>query len=125
MLRKNLFSYPIAMISDVVPSAPRGFSVMTIENSSSTLLASWMEPEMINGILLSYTVRCVSTGDLVGEMHNFTISNTFSNTELGGLTPYTDYSCTISATTGAGEGNSSDAQTARTDEDGMKIYIIW
>ena len=39
---------------------------------------------------------------------------------LEGLTPFTRYTCTISASTGAGEGDSSGPQTATTDEDGIK-----
>ena len=37
---------------------------------------------------------------------------------LDGLTPFTMYECTISASTGAGEGASSGPQSATTDEDG-------
>ena len=46
--------------------------------------------------------------------------STFTTT-LEGLTPFTGYTCTIFASTGAGEGNSSDPQTATTDEDSKSI----
>ena len=47
--------------------------------------------------------------------------STFTAT-LEELTPFTGYTCTISASTGAGEGNSSGPQTAITDEDGKNIF---
>ena len=37
---------------------------------------------------------------------------------LENLTPFTNYTCTISAATGVGSGNLSEPQTASTDEDG-------
>jgi hypothetical protein len=46
-----------------------------------------------------------------------TLSATLKN-----LTAFTDYECTISASTGPGEGNSSDSQSASTDEDG-RLYM--
>ena len=112
-----------------VPSPPENFSVSSIIRSPLSLSASWGEPSARNGIIESFTVRCSRLN--AGGSDTTTISTTVVNNgsvfsvTIEGLTPYTDYSCTISATTGAGEGNSSDAQIARTDEDGMKIYIIW
>jgi len=45
-----------------------------------------------------------------------TIGPSNLSTTLTGLQPYTEYTCTVSAVTGAGEGNVSDPQTARTDQ---------
>ena len=50
-----------------------------------------------------------------------TVDESTLTTTLEGLTPFTEYTCTISASTGAGEGNSSAPQTAITDEDSKSI----
>jgi hypothetical protein len=107
--------------NSIVPSAPREFMLLMVEGSSSTLMASWMAPDPTNGIIARYTIRCNQTNpNMMLEPMVVTDVSTFSAT-LRGLTAFTDYECTISASTGAGEGNSSDPQNATTNEAGMFI----
>ena len=111
----------------VVPSAPRNFMLST--RSSRTLSASWAEPDPRNGIISNYTIRCNET-EFGSAITPLTIEgNSVFTATLMGLTPFTEYECTISASTGAGEGNQSDPQTATTDEDGklpqdLRLSII-
>ena len=83
-----------------------------------TLMASWMEPDPTNGIISNYTIRCNnSISNIVWVPQVITNLSALTAT-LDGLTPFTMYECTISASTGAGEGASSGPQSATTDEDG-------
>ena len=88
----------------------------TIPNLPNNLSASWMVPELANGVILDYTINCsTSTGD---EVNSFVVGGMVTDTTLGNLLPYTTYTCTISARTRAGQGGLSGPQTATTDEDG-------
>ena len=86
--------------------------------SSDSLSASWLAPDPANGVLSAYTIRCNVPGAPSVVIDPFTFDNAVSEGNLTGLTPYTEYSCVISATTGAGEGTQSGTSTARTDEAG-------
>ena len=89
-----------------------------VPDSPRTLMASWMEPDPTNGIISNYTIRCNDTiSNFVRVTQVITDVSALSAT-LDGLTPFTMYECTISASTGAGEGASSGPQSATTDEDG-------
>ncbi len=55
-------------------------------------------------------------------MVDFPFDESVLSTFLSDLTPFTEYSCTISASTGAGEGNASILMVAATDEDGKHNY---
>ena len=88
-----------------------------------TLSATWMVPVPANGEISVYTINCTETesGTVVPA---FSVSAPSTSTTLMGLTAYTEYSCVISATTGAGEGNLSGPQTAMTDEDSkLSLYF--
>jgi hypothetical protein len=92
--------------------------LLMVEKSPDTLMASWRAPEPTNGIISNYTIRCLDVGSNV-MIDSFIITDVSTlSTTLGGLTAFTNYECTISASTGAGKGNSSDPQSASTDEDG-------
>ena len=81
-------------------------------------MASWMEPDPTNGIISNYTIRCNnSNSTMTREPQVITDVSALSAT-LDGLMPFTTYECTISASTGAGEGASSGPQSATTDEEG-------
>ena len=91
-----------------------------VDGSSTTLSASWNVPETTNGNISGYTIRCNTTGSYTMFVEQF--ASTFAAI-LEGLTPFTEYTCTISASTGAGEGNSSGPQAATTDEDSETAII--
>ncbi len=85
-----------------------------VPGSPNTLSASWDIPEPTNGIISGYTINCSSSGGMV----DFSFNESVLSTSLSGLTPFTEYSCTISASTGAGEGSASMVTATITDEDG-------
>ena len=107
-------------IFSIAPTAPRNFDIQMIENSSMTLSATWMLPDPTNGVISGYTIDCVAQIPAMTELQ-FTADFPDTSTTLTGLLPYTEYSCTIFATTGAGDGATTGPQVARTDEDG-KIF---
>ena len=89
-----------------------------VENSPQTLMASWMEPAPANGVISNYTIRCTNTISTMARDPQVITDVSALSATLDGLTPFTMYKCTISASTGAGEGASSGPQSATTDEDG-------
>ncbi len=91
-----------------------------MSGSPDTLSASWIIPEPTNGIISGYTINCSSSGGMV----DFSFNESVRTSSLSGLTPFTNYSCTISARTGAGEGTLSTIMTAATDEDGKKCIVL-
>ena len=91
--------------------------LLMVDESSTTLMATWLTPEPANGVISSYTIACNSIEDPV-LMVRFDISAFNTSTLLTGLQPFTEYQCVISASTGAGEGTASAPQTATTDEAG-------
>ncbi len=100
-------------MSLLVPSAPRNFALSMVSGSPNTFSASWNIPEPTNGIISGYTINCNSSISV-------TVTGSTLSASLSGLTPFTTYSCTISASTGAGEGTASNTVTATTDEDGKQ-----
>ncbi len=86
-----------------------------VPGSPNTLSASWRIPDPTNGIISGYTISCSSPS---GMLEPFVFSDSMTTAILENLTPYTVYTCSILATTGAGDGNSSEPQIARTDQDG-------
>ncbi len=91
----------------------------TLPGSPNSLSASWLVPEPANGIISGYTISCSTPSEVLMP---FGIASSLMATSLEGLTAFTNYTCIISATTGAGTGNLSNPQTARTDEDGKSRF---
>ena len=121
---KRAFANKSNMLIDtcsIVLSAPTNFMLTRVDGSSTTLSASWNVPETTNGIISNYTIRCNTTGSDIMMLAPLTVDKSTLTTTLEGLIPFTEYTCTISASTGAGEGDSSGPQTATTDEDGKGI----
>ena len=91
-----------------------------VEGSSTTLNASWLAPNPANGMITGYTIRCsvpsaLEFSGIDGEDNSFILQD---------LMPFTVYQCQITATTSVGEGDPSETQTARTDEDGKLETFI-
>ena len=102
------------------PSAPRD---LTIEPQSSTELAmSWLRPIPTNGIIVQYTLYCRGSDSqhYTDQFQPFSFTEEINGEDnfivVGNLEPFTSYDCSISATTGAGEGERSTVVVARTDE---------
>lgn len=96
--------------------------------SPTQLLVSWDPPIEPNGIILSYKVYCYKSEDgyvADGESPDSTLEALSSANEaiLTGLTPYTYYSCHVTANTSIGEGANSSSIRARTDESSKIIQL--
>ena len=92
---------------------------------------TWTTPDTPNGIILYYTVYCnvdesQGVGGILPPDVVLMVLVTYNSVIVTGLTPYTSYTCYVTARTSAGEGNSSMVVTAQTDESGKyleKMYI--
>ena len=76
-----------------------------------------MEPLKPNGVISSYNVYYLESNtsssiDIFGEV----VPGTSFNATVGGLTPFTEYGCFVSANTSIGEGNNSYVTYQTTDE---------
>ena len=107
-LHTNTYNYVFA-----VPTAPQNFMLEVI--SPRELRASWDSPDPTNGLITNYTIRCSSFNALPFLA---TVMENVTSFILSRLSPFTNYSCNVSASTSAGEGPSSESMTAQTDEDG-------
>ena len=81
-----------------VPGMPRNLAI-TVDGPNS-LTASWLEPAVLNGVLMHYLVNVSTTSGLTNSMTN---STTFT---ADSLTPFTDYTFEVAGVTGAGAGPS-------------------
>ena len=130
----------------VVPSEPREVSISTVYGYPTLLSLSWKPPLTPNGVVTIYTVYCKELPETFdssaygsgepGEIDDVffpEFNATLSLTLLGDvnatlfpdLAPYTNYSCYVSASTSAGEGNFSIGVIARTDESGGSLSMIY
>ena len=130
-------------LSSIVPSEPRSFLVATIPGSPRSLSISWFPPEILNGIVITYTVYCTEEQELDMETSGMgsgfgdspdsdtlipdnstvlivTVAGNETGVTFPNLTPYTVYSCFASASTSAGEGNFTSPTAAQTDESGIE-----
>ena len=110
------------VVSFAVPSEPQ-ITVSRRDNQPNELLVTWTTPDTPNGIILYYTVYCnVDEGQGIGGILPpdvvLMVLGTYNSAIVTGLTPYTLYTCYVTARTSAGEGNSSMVVTIQTDESG-------
>ena len=60
---------------------------------------------LANGVIISYRVRCIPTGDFPSAANvEMMISSASASEEVGGFTPAADYMCFFTASTSAGMG---------------------
>ncbi|XP_066294307.1 tenascin-X-like isoform X1 [Branchiostoma lanceolatum] len=95
-----------------VPGSPIGVEGDPIDSTS--ILVRWQEPPDRNGILLGYYIHFLTVGSN-GEQRGQVPASEDSYV-ITGLKPFTKYFVTISAVTGAGEGERSDGVTVETLE---------
>ena len=127
-------SYCFIVLLFAVPSSPQNFSLSSVPGSPSQLFASWSIPIPRNGIITGYSVYCNISADqsypeqMIGP-NVLTIRSLVNGTTLAaplsGLSPYTQYSCYVTANTSVGEGNPSYISSTRTVEGGMLFVAIW
>ena len=96
-----------------VPSMPLNYQLSAV--SSSVLLGNWTAPSTPNGIVTNYTVYCrkwqnqTYPEQIPSNPLNYTVFIVSSQpfVYLSDLTAFTFYQCYVTASTSAGEGNSS------------------
>ena len=105
------------------PTEPQIFILETIAGSPRQLQANWSAPATTNGVITNYTLRCMfpmrSFTNVAGNVYFTTVTGNVLLFILDDLIPYTNYTCSVSATTGGGEGPATDMMTAQTDEAGL------
>ena len=86
---------------------------MFASSNSHNLTLSWSPPlpSRRNGVIISYRINC-SSGDII---INTTRTSSTSLT-ITGLQPFTNYTCSVSASTIIGDGPAAVVNTT-TDED--------
>ena len=110
---KMLFYWEL--LSYIVPGSPPVNLNITVINSS-TLLLSWSQPSIPNGIIINYTINCTGENK---KNHIVVISTTMIL--VRDLSPYTYYACSVFGHTRVGMGPPiTDVEL--TDED-SKYYI--
>ena len=126
IIRNDLFS---------VPSSPQNFSLSPVAGSPSQLSASWSVPIPRNGIITGYSVYCNTSanqsypeqmiGPNVPTIRSVVNGTTLAAT-LSGFSPYTQYSCYVTANTSVGKGNPSAVFTILTAQSGnlLDCYAI-
>ena len=117
--------YNIVLLVVLESSPPLNFTLQQIEDTSTELLANWTTPTTLNGIISTYTVYCRNSStqmcsEMVPSGDDFVLFDTTNSADteltLTGLIPFTMYDCYVTATTGGGESQPSNNDTARTDE---------
>ena len=120
-----------------VPSQPLGLGLSRIAGNPTDLSVNWMKPTVLNGNITHYTVYCeenymfslgsgnsLSLSPVDMGMENGTVvGGNSTSVVVIGLLPFTTYDCFVTASTSAGEGNSSVVVSATTDESGMYLLI--
>ena len=97
-------------IFDTVPgSTPLNLNISFV--NSTTLLLSWSQPLIPNGIITKYTINCIGENN-----KNQTVVTSTTMTLVSDLSPYTKYTCSIFGETRIGMGPPITA-IGLTDED--------
>ena len=81
------------------PGPPSNVQLVAI--NSSTLMLSWEPPQEPNGVLTGYSYTCKQTSS---SMDLETLKTTVTSVLITELSPFTIYTCFVSASTTAGEG---------------------
>ena len=107
-----------------VPSAPRELSLQPVLDNPNQLSATWVPPVPANGVIQGYTLYCSRSDQqfypeqVISESSTLDISGDDLSVTVMNLKPFTNYNCSISASTSAGEGDRSSEVRERTSESG-------
>ena len=111
-------SYMDDLLFSAAPSEPINFNLHP--NTSSSLSASWEVPARPNGIIVGYTISCM-TPPITAIPITFIVPGSVLLHLLVGLKAFTNYTCEVRANTSVGVGDSSNTDSERTDEDGRDL----
>ena len=118
----NIFSMlPLATLlyKIAVPSKPNISGVSRINGEPHKLLVTWSAPETPNGVIINYYIYCNNSD----SVETTTVCGCQLAAVVMNLIPFTYYDCKVSATTSAGEGESSSKKSAQTEESGQSIAM--
>ena len=107
-----------------VPSTPRELSLQPDPMSATQLSATWAPPVPANGVITNYTLYCSRSDQqfypeqVMPKSFTLDISGDDLSVTVMDLDPFTNYDCSISASTSAGEGDRSSEVRQRTSESG-------
>nr|XP_054765104.1 receptor-type tyrosine-protein phosphatase S-like [Lytechinus pictus] len=79
------------------PSPPRNVSIPMGTIKARQVFVQWVEPEIKNGPIKSYTVRAIHPDVIEKDVIKTITPATGTSTTLGNLTPYTTYEITVRA----------------------------
>ena len=108
--------FSTSFVITLVPSSPQNVQTQDVTSTSITLI--WKPPQNPNGRLHGYEVSYMPNG---GSPSVMGVQNT-TTWKLTGLKPYTVYTISVRAKTGAGFG-ASTRSSVTTLEDGILIPI--
>lgn len=112
------FSWSLFVLPIVIPIAPGPPSNLRLVPIDSTSLRfSWELPAQQNGIVTGYNYSCTQT-ESVEELARNTTNSNITSVVLTGLSPFTNYTCSVSASTSAGTGAAA-IQTGITNMTGI------
>ena len=106
----------------IAPSSPRNVTV--VNETSTTLLVTWLTPSIPNGVVINYQVNYTgfTSVNLVPtsffQPQFITIPANETSVVLLDLVPYSKYTIVVRAYTSAGPGEPSEEIEDRTEEDG-------
>ena len=98
---KFCFTLSFMSINNIVPSgSSQNFSILA---SSHVLNISWapLNPSQRNGVIINYLINCSLQGSIIYSTRTNSPSLQLTIT---GLEPFTNYICSVSAATVAGDG---------------------
>ena len=97
--KAELFVLPIVI--PIAPGPPSNLRFVPIDSTS--LRFSWELPAQPNGVVIGYNYSCTQTESAEEVARNTTNSN-ITSVVLTGLSPFTNYTCSVSASTSPGIG---------------------
>ena len=113
---RNTSVYVSDIPSSTAPGPPNNLSITTI--NSTALTFSWAVPMQPNGKITGYNYSCTETGTMNVIRSDNTTPDTTS-VVLTGLNIFTNYNCSVSASTAQGVGQSVSV-IGITGEEGRK-----
>ena len=106
--------------------APEMIAPPTFSTTPSSVIVYWKEPEIKNGIIISYTLYKAVVGGTFSTLYSIAVNNEeerFLQYTDTAVEPFTSYQYYVEATNGGGSGRSSSANIL-TQEAGKYLYFF-
>ena len=91
------YNHYYCLFNTVPGSTPLNLNISFV--NSTTLLLSWSQPLIPNGIITKYTVNCIEE-----NKKNYTLVTSTTIILVSDLSPYTNYTCSVFGHTKVGMG---------------------